>query len=109
MIPKLATNLLHSNVARVVAAVQTHTQTAFRNVLQFQSQAAQAPANASNSTLSSWGAANNAAGSTYGAGSAKYQAGNKFYSGFQVRFVFFFQSFTFEMVVCSSVMSTVLL
>lgn len=91
MIPKLASNLLHFNVQRVAAAVQTQTTQTLRNVLQFQPQAqaqaqAQAQSVAQNTTTTSlgWNAANGAAGTGAGPGGAKFNAGGGFYNAFQV-------------------------
>ena len=91
MIPKLASNLLHFNVQRVAAAVQTQTTQTLRNVLQFQPQAqAQSVASSTTSTSLSWNAANGAAGTGAGPGGAKFNAGGRFYNAFQVsRFLWF--------------------
>jgi hypothetical protein len=93
MIPKLAANLLHFNVQRVAAAVQTQTTQTLRNVLQFHQPQVQAQAQsvASASSASSTSASaslgcgwNNAAGTGAGPGGAKFNAGGRFYNAFQV-------------------------
>jgi len=89
MIPKLASNLLHFNVQRVAAAVQTQTTQTLRNVLQFQPQAqaqaqSVAPSSTTTSTSLGWNAANGAAGTGAGPGGAKFNAGSGFYNAFQV-------------------------
>ena len=94
MIPKLASNLLHFNLQRVAAAVQTQTTQTLRNVLQFQPQAqaqaqAQSVAPSTTATSLGWNAANGAAGTGAGPGGAKFNAGSGFYNAFQVsRFPF---------------------
>ena len=87
MIPKLASNLLHFNLQRVAAAVQTQTTQTLRNVLQFQPQAqaqAQSVAPSTTATSLGWNAANGAAGTGAGPGGAKFNAGSGFYNAFQV-------------------------
>ena len=87
MIPKLASNLLHFNVQRVAAAVQTQTTQTLRNVLQFQPQAqaqSVAPSTSATATSLGWNSANGAAGTGAGPGGAKFNAGGRFYNAFQV-------------------------
>ncbi|KAF8628994.1 hypothetical protein AX15_003603 [Amanita polypyramis BW_CC] len=84
MLPKVATHILHTT-SRAAAAVHNQTST-FRNVLQLQTSSGPStatgtanigPWNGNGSGSSSWGNSHGA-----GTGSAKQNAGSRFYSGF---------------------------
>lgn len=77
MLPKFASHLLH-HTSRAAATAQNY---AFRNVLGLQNPSTTPGGltNWSNTGSSSWG------GYGTGAGGAKYNTGNRFYSGYSVR------------------------
>lgn len=88
MFPKVATHIFH-HTSRAAAAVQNQTSQAIRNAWQYQ------PATPSNSAggsggISQWGSLGSSSGwggSSAGPGGAKYNTGNRFYSGYTARII----------------------
>jgi len=92
MFPKLATNLLHTNLSRVAF---TQTQAAqFRTVLQFQPSYPPSPLPPTplqpNSLLASQYSPSNSKSDYSHPGGSKSNPGSKFYAGYTVRTISFF-------------------